>query len=287
MKKLFINSFLLISIGLLVTSCLKDEIVLDPSKTNNVIEFGNPSDIISSEGANYFLYSKSFDIKPEDTDYVLTVSYSGVNTAPEDINVTIGVGAKVILDQYNTQQGTNYVLLPPTAYSIPTTQVTIPRGQRTATAVVKIKSSQLTFNEALAIPFTIVSASSGIISSNFRTIIVNVSPKNRIDGVYRYQTSAITSLVPNKDSQTELATIGPNTVQIVPGLLDTYSNVVTYTVDPTTNRVTVVCPTLGVQVPQDTRSVYDPATKVMKVFWKQGNGNRTFEEVFTFSGPRL
>jgi len=71
-----------------------------------------------------------------------------------------------------------------------------------------------------------------------------------------------------------------------PGLLDTYSNAVSYTVDPLTNAVTVTCPSLGVQTPQDTRSKWDPATKTMTVFWKQGNGGRTFEEKMVYLRSR-
>ena len=52
--------------------------------------------------------------------------------------------------------------------------------------------------------------------------------------------------------------------------------------DPLTNAVTVTCPSLGVQTPQDTRSKWDPATKTMTVFWKQGNGGRTFEEKLVY-----
>jgi len=118
------------------------------------------------------------------------------------------------------------------------------------------------------------------------TIVVQLGLKNAYDGVYRYQTSGATSLVPNADKTVTLETTGEHTVRLYPGLLATYSNEVSYTIDPVTFHVTVTCPSLGVQTPQDARSNWDPEKKILTVFWKQGNGGRTFEETFTFLRAR-
>lgn len=272
--------------GTLISSCLKDDIVLDPSKSNNVIEFANPSDIVSPATAPFYQYLKTYSVNLTEVDYPLVVSFSGADVAPVDINVVVGVGPASVLTQYNTNTGRNLVTFPTPGYTITNPNVTIKKGERTATVIVKVRPPQLSFTSNFAVPFTISSASSGIVSGNFGTIIVAFSPRNRFDGVYRYQTSAITSLVPNRDSETELSTLGQNNCSITPGLLDTYSNVVEYTVAPVTNAITVVCPSLGVQTPQDVRSVYNPTTRVLQVFWKQGNGGRTFEETFTYLRDR-
>jgi hypothetical protein len=68
--------------------------------------------------------------------------------------------------------------------------------------------------------------------------------------------------------------------------LGTYSNAVSYDINPTTNAITVTCPSLGVQTPQDTRSKYDPATKTMTVFWKRRSGSAKFEEKLVYKRSR-
>ncbi|SOE22197.1 protein of unknown function [Spirosomataceae bacterium TFI 002] len=281
--KNILNIFAFLVLALVATSCLDDELTLDPKNSINVIEFKNPALFASPSGSTYSLYAAAFDFADE-VDYPVTVSYSGANVAPQDIKIDLAINQAAIT-QYNEEQGAHFDLLPPDLYTIPT-QVTILKGQRTAVVDLKIKSSKLPFDKSYVLPLQIVSASSGVISGNFETILINVIPKNPYDGVYTYTTSANTSLVPNATKTLTLVTLNGTTVKLLPGLLGTYSNEVTYTVDPETNQVTVTCPSLGVQTPQDTRSKWDPVNKVMTVFWKQGNGGRTFEEVFTYKGSR-
>ena len=183
MKKLFVNTFLLLSTGLLITSCLKDDLVLDPNKTNNVIEFGNPADIASPEGAKYYLYSPALEIKTE-IDLPITVSYSGAQTAPQDISVKVAVASTTVIDEYNTQQGTNYIILPSNLYTFSTTDLVIPNGQRTSSFNIKFKTAQFDLTKNYVLPITITSASFGIISGNFRTILLNIKAKNKYDGIY-------------------------------------------------------------------------------------------------------
>lgn len=284
MKNIFSKyTFLVLALATVASSCLKDDITLDPNNSVNVIEFKNPGNFASPSGSKYALYAAAFDFAPE-TAYPVMVSYSGANVAPEDITVTIGLNTAAIA-QYNKEQEKKFDLIPANLYTVPTT-VIIPKGKRTAMVDLKIKTDKLPFDKSLVLPLQIASASSGIVSGNFETILINIIPKNPYDGIFNYKTSAKTSLVPNADKEVTLVTLNGTTVKFLPGLLGTYSNEVTYTVDPVTNMVTVTCPSLGVQTPQDPRSKWDPATKTMTVFWKQGNGGRTFEEVFTFKGKR-
>lgn len=136
------------------------------------------------------------------------------------------------------------------------------------------------------LPIKIEDAGGYKIASNYRMIFLVVKGKNAYDGKYLYTTSAKTSLRPNSTANVQLITAGAHRVKLSPGLLGYYSNDVYYNIDPATNHITVECPSLGVQSPQDPRSKYDPATKTLKVYWKQGNGGRTFEETLVFTGPR-
>jgi hypothetical protein len=180
------------------TSCLKDDITLDPDKSTNVIEFKNPSSFLSPSGSTYSLYTQAFDLADEN-DYSVTVSYSGADVAPEDIRVTLGLDTAAIT-QYNTEQETHFELITPDLYAMPA-EVTIPKGQRTAQVNMKIKSSKFDFTKAYVLPISIVSASSGIVSGNFGTILLSLNAKNRYDGNY-----TVTAIDPMVDKTSALLT---------------------------------------------------------------------------------
>ncbi len=289
MKKIINKTLVLLFATVAFTSCLKDDsYVIDPEKSGgNIIEFKNPGDI-SVKGSTTPLYVLSYPIVNTETIVPISVAYVGAeNGAPQDITVTIALDNQALIDQYNTEQDEEYLLMPAANYSIKSTTVTIPKGAKFGTFNIGLKTDLFDLTEAYAVPLKITSASAGIISGNFGKVLLAFGAKNAYDGVYNYKTSAITSLVPNANKNNiGLVTTGANTVEVRPGLLATYSNQVIYTIDPATFAVTVTCPSLGVQTPQDTRSKWDPATKTLKVFWKQGNGGRTFEETFTYQGVR-
>lgn len=283
MKK--INYLFTLMAGMaLMSGCLKDKVNLDPELSNNVIEFKNVATIVSPITAKLPLYILAFD-KAGDLPIPITVSYSGPEaSAPNDITVTLAVD-NALVTAYNTDQSTAYEALPSALFT-PVLSLVIPKGQRTATANFVLKTALFDLSKLYALGLKITQTSSGVISKNFSSIVINTIAKNKYDGTYKYTTSANTSLQPNKNTTTVLETVGENRIQMKPGLLDTYSNLCFYNIDPVTNQITVECPSLRVQEPQDLRSKYNPATKTLTVFWKQGNGGRTFEEVMVYTGPR-
>lgn len=289
MKKIINKTLVLLFTTVAFTSCLKDDsYVIDPEKAGgNIIEFKNPGDI-SVKGSTTPLYVLSYPISNTETIVPLSIGYVGAeNGAPQDITVTIALDNQALVDQYNTEQHTDYLMMPAANYSIKSTTVTIPKGAKFGSFNVGLKTNLFDLTKGYVVPLKITSASAGIISGNFGKVLLAFGAKNPYDGVFNYKTSAITSLVPNANKNNiPLVTTGPNSVEPRPGLLATYSNQVIYTINPTTFAVTVTCPSLGVQEPQDPRSKWDPATKTLKVFWKQGNGGRTFEETYTYQGVR-
>lgn len=268
-------------------SCLKQDPNLNPKESNDVVEIFNqvPGLIASDVTDPYPLYVETFPISAGET-FEVTVNYAGAGNAPQDINVKLGLDAHAI-DEYNDSTSNHYILLPASKYTIDTWDVTIPKGQKKATATFKLKTETFDFAEAYALPVKIMSTSFGKISGNYGTTIFSVGAKNPYDGIYQYTTSANTSLQPNKNLEIDLITQSLTKVKMgAPGLLASYTNEVFYIVNPTTNAITVECASLGVQTPQDTRSKYDPATRTLTVFWKQGNGGRTFEEKFVYKRER-
>lgn len=267
-----------------LSSCLKDDsLVLNPKHVTSVVEFGSPSGLESAEDNDIRLYIQAYDISPLDS-VIIPINYAGADAAPKDIVVKYEVD-EAFLDSLYEREEFDYALLDPQIYTLPTS-VTIKAGQKTANLIIPVKIDKIPFDEDYAIPLKMTDASGETISRNFNKIVVAVGAKNEYDGTYNYKTSAVTSLVPNADKTVQLHTAGPNRLKLVPGLLGTYSNAVYYNIDPATNQITVECPSLGVQTPQDPRSKYDPATRTLHVYWKQGNGGRTFEETIRYTGPR-
>lgn len=162
-------------------SCLKDEMTLDPENSVNVIEFKNPSSFVSPSGSKYALYTRAFDLADE-SEYPITISYSGAQVAPEDITVKLGIDTAA-LSQYNAEQHKKYDLIDEKLYTL-VTSVVIPKGERTAVAKLKFKSSAFDFSKKYVLPIQIQSASAGVVSGNFGTILLNVNAKNKYDGVY-------------------------------------------------------------------------------------------------------
>ncbi|WP_412466681.1 DUF1735 domain-containing protein [Pedobacter sp. KLB.chiD] len=287
--KLLITGAILTTV---MSSCLKNKFdTINPSGSPSVVEFKNPVPPSSEtpEGSLYTVFPVAYEVGAS-VEATYTVQLTGPDPAPQDVSVNIGVKSAAVAelnaDKSVISSYVPYVELPASLYTITTPTVTIPSGQRTATVKVTYKTANFDFSKKYALPISITSSNYAGVSKNFGTVLLNVSAKNAYDGVYTYTTSANTSLVPNANKTVSLITVNATTVSLSPGLLGTYTNEVTYTVDPSTNKVTVACPSLGVQTPQDTRSNWNPATKVMTVFWKQGNGGRTFEETFTYKGVR-
>jgi len=290
MKKTVKHAAPVLMLPLLFASCLKDTELIGPDAPGaiaNIIEFGNLTEPSSPQTSSIPKYSLSFDMKPS-AEMNLKIRCVGAEKAKEDIRVTIALDNSLI-GAYNTENdlGPNEVLtvMPAARYDVPVTEAVIKKGEREAIIPIDLKSDQFTFDANYALGFSIASASSGVISGNFGKIVLELGAKNAYDGKYTYAASANTALQPGKKGPATLETVGPNTVRLMPGLLITYPNQVTYTVDPATNKVTVEMTTLK-PIETDPSSHYDPATKTFHLKWWSNNKGRLFEETITYTGPR-
>jgi len=310
MKKNILKSLALLLAVTSLSSCLKDDrLVLDPAKGHNVIEFANPAQIVQN-GTPSPMYSFSYEFASTPT-LPVTVSYSGPEaTAPQDITVKIAVGALSKITEYNTATNNSYTMLQSGSYSLSATEVVIKAGTSKATFNVLLKPSTFNLAAAEVLPLTITSASSGIISGNFNTILLNVSAKNTYDGIYAMQAGSFVqrysspttptvgdalngSTVANADLT--LTTVGANTVQI--GNLKWAGNNsgvggidnLQATVDPATNLVTMKA--LGnatlANIPGSVNK-YDPATKTftLNFDWNQTGAKRVYSLVIKYKSSR-
>ena len=280
MKKLL---FLLIAVSALsLQSCLKGrDMVLNPDAVPAVVEFGNPAVLTSANTDSFRLFTVSYDIIPN-ADLTVPVVYTGPNPAPKDIPVNVEVDAEW-LEKYNTIKEADMSLLPENIYKF-SNSVTIKSGEKSANIDISLKIDQMSLTEAFILPLKITNASGETLSKYFSRILIRVAPKNAYDGLYSYKTSAATALVPNANkSNVPLETV--SATRVATNLLYTYSNIITYEIDPSTNKATVVSvdPSIGTPV-TDPSSHWDPATKVLYVKWVAGT--RSFEEWYTYTGAR-
>lgn len=179
--------FKLIIVGILAVSmagCLKDKPpVIDPNATENVIEFANTANLTSPTASKYPLLSINIVMDAPAT-YTAVVSYSGAFSAPEDITVQLDVADPAIIAAYNTQNKTTYTVLPTNLYTLPAKQVVIPKGGKRASVQINFPDPAALYAKNYVLGLTIKSASSGIISGNFGTMLYLLTGIHRFDGIY-------------------------------------------------------------------------------------------------------
>ena len=310
MKKIILKSLMALTVAISLSSCLKDEVTdLDPSKGINVIEFANPGNIVKT-GAPYALYSFAY-ATTESPSLPVTISYSGPQEfAPQDITVNIGLAAASTIDTYNTAVGTTYSMLNANGYTFTGTSVIIRKGTSKASFSIPLKPGQFDFSKQEVLPITISSASSGTVSGNFGTILLNVNAKNAYDGIFTPQAGSFVQRYTNPTTPTvndalnrstaanpdvTLTTVSINTVQIgnlrwaggtsgVGGIDNLQASV-----DPATNLVTMKA--LGnatlANIP-GTVNKYDPATKTftLNFDWNQTTNKRVYSAILKFKSSR-
>ena len=179
----------------LMTSCLNDDKQpLDPEGTHNVIEFLDPSVPGSPAGSVYPVWTAVTEIAPTFA-FEQLISYSGPESHDADIQLTLAIDP-VALATYNTQMvnelhGSVYEMMPDHYFSFDDFSVTIPKGQKTAKIGIEVYPDQFDLTKNFALPLRIVSASEGVISSNFSVGLFAVVVKNKYDGVYTIEGGSI------------------------------------------------------------------------------------------------
>lgn len=225
MKHIIKKASMVVVAALALTSCVKDHLAVDPAQSNNVIEFANTGNIVSSAGAVHPRFASDLGNLPvgDSSTFVVNLSYSGAEkSAPNDITINLSVDAAA-LDAYNADDETEYALPPASAYRFPTS-VVIKKGEKVKQITVTIiRSPEYNFDTSYALPLKIASVSSGIISGNFGTAIYSFTARNVYDGIYKMEgtltdvtTSAITGDYP-KDAM-QLITYSSRAI----GLYDPY-----------------------------------------------------------------
>lgn len=296
MKKNIIGLWVAI-LAVSMTSCLDDsKYAIDPSSTNNVIEFYDPSVPSSPLGAIYPVWTATTEIVTDFT-FSQTINYAGPNDNDKDISLTLAVD-QTALDAYNKQMvdelhGGTYTMMPSDYFTFTTTSVTIPKGQRKVDISITVHPNKFDLTKTFALPIRIVSASTGILSAHYSVAILAVVVKNKYDGVYSILGGSITR---NSASGPDpvlggtyvagltitLATVNGNTNAFpdVPPLWKDGSGVggiagTKLTINESTNGVTVTSGNATLKNTPATINSYDPATKTFTLNFDWGAAPNT------------
>jgi hypothetical protein len=281
MKPAQINILLFSALLLALSSCLKkDAMNIDPDTgTKNVVEFANTGDNVASASSVYprFFIDLGTITANQVVPLQVNVSYSGNETAPQDITVSLGIDS-IALKAYDTTFQAEYIVPPASVYKLPSS-VVIKKGTRQTSLQIPITiSSDFDFNDSYALPLKIVSASHGVISHNFGTAFYSFGGRNKYDGIYvmkgyvNHPTAAYVG--PFKAPEVTFTTIGASSIAMEAqpffnnGALSFFGVYPVFTVNAD-NSVTVTNLPDGGKAPSVSdptyKNRYDPATKTFYI----------------------
>ncbi len=316
MKKIIINSILILSSSTVFISCLKDKEYDDSKIGNQDIE--NVAKIIEipNSSENPVVFALNTLPATEEIDAV-EVNLATGQVAEADITVTL-VKNNTLLANYNSVHGTSFEELPTSNYILPAggLAVTIPKGKNKAYLKLNLQKSSFDFSKSYALGYSIatISPSGYTISQNYKNILVSVGLKNKYDGAYTLTGyhNRVPFDFPYIDVPMELHTSGPSNIRFFwneasayghpigtgPGALGWYGTAIgpALSIDPATNNITGATNLGGATVIDLDPSVithrvtWNAATnKPDKIYvtWRySGNQLRRFFDTLTYVGPR-
>jgi len=282
-----------------LTSCLKSESnYTDFSKAGTLVEL--PLSAATGLGK---LTIEALPIQTQLQNIPVVVNIASPQPLGSALNVTLALGVQADIDAFNkangytTEDGTAYVLPPAAAYALNPSKVTIPAGQRTATANLQVNTSLLDPNALYLIPVSIIDGGGQKIS-NYKTILFSVQPKNKYDGLYTMKGYTLRAGDPDltgnfSGAVQTMATAGANSIVGLTQLWHGGSGVggispVTLTVSAD-NKVTASSAINATLVQDgDYNNRYDPATKTFYVafYWNAGKAARYAVDTLVYTGPR-
>jgi len=319
-KRIYISGILLLSAAVLsLSSCLKDSRFVDFSKVGTLVEL--PLEAFNGSGK---LVAQAFPIQATPQTITLVVNIASPKPLGSALTVTLGIDQDA-LTAYNHAHGldtggnTPYTLPPANAFSIPSTKVTIPAGQRMANLNIQVISSNLDPTGLYVIPISIVDGG-GQKVSNYKTVLYNVQAKNKYDGAYEATGTFTDTAAPTINSdgvypeEIYLVTQGANSVAFEDinqgfahlinngglGVYGEFAPVLNF--DPATNKVTSVVnyygqpsatrfrsarlDVSGVNALSGTPGAAGSVIKVKYVLVQSGADRTFFDETYTYKGAR-
>jgi hypothetical protein len=305
-----------LAIGLLFSACVKEDAVFKEGGSNGVIQLNLATNQLTTPRV-FPLASVAFLPQPS-VDFPVTVQYLGTEGAPNDISVEMELDNSMVT-RFNTVEHTSYTILDPSLYTVVSNVVTIRKGERSGTFLIRLKSDQFSFTSVYGLGIKIKSTSQGVVSGNYGAGVYRIIAANAWDGVYdissgnirRYTSPTQPELPSNPNyalngdisgnADLTFTTASANSVIIgnlrwasgggVGGIGDLLA-----TINPTTNEVTLSSITgaggaanLTLANIPNRINRYDPTTRTftLNFDWNQTSNKREVTDlVVTYEGPR-
>ncbi len=282
-KKTLLIPLLLFAGMAFFPSCKKDTVFRDiePNTDRVIVEF--------SDSRNGGTFSIDYTTNLVDAD-LTEIRLFPRSVAKNEVKVKFIVNPTVVAD-YNTKNGTSYISVPTTSYSLQSEEVTLSQESRSANIKIRIRPSLVT-GGPFAIGLSIAEVSTGEISTLYHNVLVEVKVKNAYEGDYQAtgnmivysgpsNTSPVTTTYPI-DEIKFLSTIDNTTVEAPIGYSDFTGGFMYLAVNPATNQVTVSpsfgAPTFSV-VANNGTCAYNPATKTFTLNYYYLNSAGNFREI--------
>jgi hypothetical protein len=245
----------------------------------------------------------------------VTTGLVGLSTS-QDITTVVKIAAdKAVSTDLHIQivvnndllTGTNLTPLDPALYTIPTSEVVIPAGEKFSQFTLTIPNASIIDPSSVyGVGFTISTVGEGYtIAENSKDLVLGVAIRNKYDGIYTFTGATkhpVNSTLTGSIAAFEvtLPTYDINSVKWDEDLNGThpwsdasgsalpadYSPI--YRIDPVTNDVSVTNP-LGLAENEPTAdNHYDPDTKTIYAAWRYlgGGGYRQFYDTLVYLKPR-
>jgi hypothetical protein len=285
-KKTLLIPFLLLAGMVFFLSCKKDTVFgdIEPNTDRVIVEF--------ADSRNGGTFSTDYNTNWVDAD-LTEIRLFARSLVKSEVKVKFIVNPTVVAD-YNTENGTNYISVPATSYSLQSNEVILSQENRSANIKIRIRPSLVT-GGSFAIGLSIAEVTNGEISSLYHNVLIEVKVKNAYEGDYQatgnmivYSGPANTSPVSTTypiDEIKFLSTIDNTTVEAPIGYSDFTGGFMYMTINPSTNQVTVSpslsAPSFSV-VSNNGTCIYNPATKTftLNYYYLNSAGNlREIQEV--------
>lgn len=234
MKRIISSSVLLAILALAFTGCLKDKGfdnrsygINDPDSQPPGVGFPLASNAKNTFGLN------AGTATLQTIDDIVFINILGGTPPKSDVQVTLTLNDG-LRTAYNTANGTNILAMPPALYNLPSLTVTIPAGSLNGKIPINVPSTvTMDPNNTYGLGFTISAVTGGYnIASNLKDLLVEITVKNRYDGIYSYVSGfvqrytspgafvccdGLTGILGPANSDIVMSTSGANSVSIADG----------------------------------------------------------------------
>ncbi len=282
MKKTFINILPILLVAMSLTSCIEKDNYFSYDQSSpsrkQVVKIANGGDLVTI----------ARDVSPTiDTFQVIDIRREPNSASELNQPLTVKlVKNPAIISDYNTANGTSFVELPPSSYTIldDLNNITFKPGEDIKQIKIRLNKGALDLSEQYALGFSIADANGAVINTSLKNGIYSIGIKNQwhgtyhASGIFHHPTSGDRTIDEDKD----LLTSGARSVLAPLADLGGAGYFMNLTIN-TDNTVTITPAGVTPNIDQHWGpNFYDPATKTFHLNYSYNTAApRIVEETLT------